>query len=272
MKKLILSGGFLVLFLLSLHMVAAPVSAACNWSVGTGAITGVTCGIDGQSTEAYDYSAGTDDASNGVILNVPAGVTITVNGGAVGTPTTLILGRITSPDTAGVGGTGIIVASASYVTIHTNEKCYVADADGDGYSNAPNVCTTTGGAGKIRKHSSGYHTGTDCGASSAAAFPGQTTPQSGTFVNSVNASLTGDWNCNGTETKTYPTANYSCSACTNGSGYASYINSTSGFLTTVPTCGAAGTYYTVTNATCRDPAVANCSTSYTTSSVTQTCL
>lgn len=272
MKKLFASSGFAVIFLLSLHVTAPHVAAACNWTVGTGAITAVTCGVDGQTTEAYDYSVGTDDATNGVVLSVPAGVTITLNGGAVATPTKLILGRISSPDTAGVGGTGIIVASSSYVSIHTNEKCYVADSDGDGYSPSPNTCTTTAGVGKIRKYSSGFHAGTDCGDGAAAANPGQTVAQSTTFTNSVNASLTGDWNCNGTQTKTYATATYACSACTNGSGYASYQNTASGFLTSVPNCGVAGTYYTVSNATCRDPAVANCSTSVTTSSVTQTCL
>jgi len=272
MKKPFASFGFTVIFLLSLHAYAKQVSAVCDWTVGTGAITAVTCGVDGQTVEAYDYSAGTDDASNGVVLSVPAGVTITLNGGAVGVPTTLIVGQISSPDTAGVGGTGIIVASSSYVTIRTNEKCYVSDTDGDGYSPTPNTCSTTAGAGKIRKNSSGYHTGTDCGDGTTGAYPGQTVAQATTFTNSVNPALTGDWDCNGVETKTYAAASYSCSACTNGSGYASYVNAASGFLTTVPNCGVAGTYYTVSNATCRDPAVADCSTSVSTSSVTQTCL
>lgn len=272
MKKLFGFIGFAVIFLLSLHISAAQVSAACNWTGGSGTITAVTCGVDGQTTEAYDYSAGTDDSTNGVTLSVPAGVTITLNGGSVGTPTVLVVGRIDSPDTAGVGGTGMILSSSSYVTIHSAEKCYVTDSDGDGYSPTPNTCSTTSGAGKIRKFSSGYHTGTDCGDGSSAANPGQTLVQTGTFTNSVNASLTGDWNCNGSEVKTYSTATYSCGGCTNGSGYASFINSTSGFLTTVPNCGASGTYYTVTNATCRDPQVANCSTSVSTSTVAQTCL
>lgn len=274
MKKQYWIIGYFVIFLLSLHVNAEKVSAACNWSAGTSTITAVTCGIDGQSTEAYDYSAGTDDALNGAVLNVPAGVTITLNAGVAGTPTTLLIGSISSPDTAGVGGTGIIVSSSSYVTIRagSSEKCYVTDADGDGYSPSANTCFTTAAAGRIRKFSSGYHTGTDCGDGSATANPGQSVAQTGTFTNSVNASLTGDWNCNGSEVKTYSTATYSCAGCTNGSGYASFINSTSGFLTTVPNCGASGTYYTVSNATCRDPAVADCSTSRSTSTVSQTCL
>lgn len=272
MKKLFGCIGFTVIFLLSLHVTATQVSAACNWTGGTGTITAVTCGIDGQTTEAYDYSAGTDDATNGVTLSVPAGVTITLNGGTVGTPTVLSVGRISSPDTAGVGGTGVILSSSSYVTIRSAEKCYVTDADGDGYSPSPNTCFSTAAAGRIRKFSSGYRVGTDCGDGAAAANPGQTVAQNTTFTNSVNASLTGDWNCNGSEVKTYSTATYSCAGCTNGSGYSSFINSTSGFLTTVPNCGVAATYYTVSNATCRDPLVADCSTSRTTSSVTQTCL
>lgn len=255
-----------VLFLVSLRFGAAKIQAACNWTPSNGTVTATTCGVDGQSSEAYDYSAGTDDATNGVTLVIPNGVTVTLNTGSVGTPTTLYVGAIS------ITGTGSLVASSNYVQIRSGYKCYVTDADGDGYSPAPNTCYSTSAAGRIRKYSLNYRAGTDCGDSAAAANPGQTTPQSTTFTNGVNASLTGDWNCNGSEVKTYPTATYSCSACTNGSGYASFSNTTNGFLTTVPNCGASGTYYTVTNSTCRDPAVANCSTSVSTSSVTQTCL
>lgn len=256
----------LVLFLVSLRFGAVRTEAACNWTPSTNTVTATTCGIDGQSSEAYDYSSGTDDASNGVTLVIPNGVTVTMNTGVVGVPTTLYVGAIS------ITGTGSLVASSNYVQILSGYKCYVTDADGDGYSPAPNTCYSTAAAGRIRKFSSGYRSGTDCGDSAAAANPGQTVAQSTTFTNGVNASLTGDWNCNGSEVKTYATATYTCGACTNGSGYASFQNTANGFLTSVPNCGVAGTYYTVTNATCRDPAVANCSTSYTTSSVTQTCL
>lgn len=266
MKKYTTISFIFVLFLVSLRFGAVKTEAACNWTPSAGTVTATTCGIDGQSGEAYDYSAGTDDSSNGATLVIPNGVTVTLNTGAVGVPTTLYVGAIS------ITGTGSLVASANYVEIKSGYKCYVTDADSDGYSPTPNICYTTAAAGRIRKHSLNYRAGVDCGDGAAAANPGQTAAQSTTFTNGVNASLTGDWNCNGSEVKTYASATYSCSACTNGSGYGSFINSTSGFLTTVPNCGVAGTYYTVTNATCRDPLVADCSTSRSTSSVTQTCL
>lgn len=266
MKKHTAFAIVFVLLLVSLRFGATKAEAACNWTVSGNTVTATTCGIDGQSSEAYDYSAGTDDASNGITLVIPNGVTVTLNTGAVSTPTTLYVGAIN------ITGTGNLVTSANYVQIRSGFKCYVTDADGDGYSPAPNTCYDTAAAGRIRKFSSGFNVGVDCGDGAALANPGQTTPRSTTFTNSVNPSLTGDWNCNGSEVKTYPTATYSCAACTNGSGYASFRNTTNGFLTTVPNCGASGTYYTVTNSTCRDPAVANCSTSVSTSTVTQTCL
>ncbi len=265
MKKSTQSIGFTVLLLLSLSVGAREAQAACNWSPSAGSVTATTCGIDGQSEEAYDYSSGTDDSTNGLTLTIPNGVTVTLNTGSVGTPTTLYVGAIN------LTGTGSLVASANYVQIKSGFRCYVTDADGDGYSPTPNVCSSTSGAGKIRKFSSGFHTGVDCGDGNSAANPGQTVAQSTTFTNTATG-LSGDWNCNGAETKTYATATYTCSACTNGSGYASFQNTTNGFQTSVPACGVAGTYYTVTNATCVDPAVANCAASATTSSVTQTCL
>lgn len=266
MKKYTTISFVFVLFLVSLRFGAVKTEAACNWTPSAGTITATTCGVDGQAAEAYDYSAGTDDSANGATLVIPNGVTVTLNTGAEGVPTTLYVGAIS------ITGTGSLVASSNHVQILSGYKCYVTDADGDGYSPTPHTCYNAAAAGRIRKFSSGYHVGVDCGDGSAAANPGQTVAQSTTFTNGVNASLTGDWNCNGSEVKTYASATYSCAACTNGSGYASFQNTTSGFLTTVPNCGVAGTYYTVTNATCRDPAVANCSTSYSTSSVTQTCL
>lgn len=267
MKKYSSAIILLILFLVSLRFGTTKTEAACNWTPSTNTVTAATnCVIDGQSEEAYDYSADTDDASNGVTLVIPNGVTVTMNTGSVEVPTTLYVGAIS------ITGTGSLVVSTNYVQIRSSYKCYVTDADGDGYSPTPNTCFTTAAVGRIRKHSLNYRAGIDCGEGAAAANPGQTVAQNTTFTNGVNASLTGDWNCDGSEVKTYATATYSCGACTNGSGYASFQNTTNGFLTTVPNCGIANTYYTVTNATCRDPAVADCSTSYSTSSVTQTCL
>gem|GEM_PF-787322 len=269
----------IVLFLVSLHITAGHVSAACNWTLGSGAITATTCGIDGQSTEAYDYSVGADDATNGTTLTVPAGVTVTLNGGATETPTTLFIGSISTPETQGQEGTGIIVASQSNVTIRANTKCYVYDGDGDTYAVNPNACNTTGGTGYIRKNKL-TSTTPDCSDGNANAKPGQTSYLPGSFTNVINASLDNDWNCDGVETKAY-TRLYTCTACTNGSGYASYQAGVSGstnqdpantgWLTTIPDCNVSATRYTVTNLTCRDPAVANCSTSVTTAALTQTC-
>jgi len=265
----------IVLLLISFHVAAASAEAACNWSLGgSGAITGVTCGMDGSSLEAYDYSAGTDDADNGSILTVNPGATITLNAGTdAGHKTTLIVGQLGMPDTPGVGGTGVIVASNNYVTILTHTKCYVTDADSDGYSPTPTTCFYDPGAGTIRKNKLTATT-VDCGDGNANANPGAVTYRSTTFVNGVNPTLTHDWNCNGTETKNYPTANYSgCNACTNSSGYASYRNTANGFSGSVPACGAAATYYTIIITTaCQNPAVANCTAVRSTSSVTQTCL
>lgn len=280
MKKFTYSVSAIVLFLVSLHMNAGHVSAACNWTLGSGAITAVTCGVDGQATEAYDYSAGADDATNGTTLTVPAGVTVTLNGGAAGVPTTLLIGSISTPETVGQEGTGIIVASQSNVTIKANTKCYVLDADGDTYTVNANLCSETGGAGYIRKNKL-TSTTPDCADNNSSANPGQTAYLPGTFTNVLNAANDNDWNCDGAETKAY-TRLYTCTACTNASGYGSFQAGVSGttnqdpantgWLTTIPECNTSATRYTVTNLTCRDPLVANCSTSVTTAALTQTCL
>lgn len=266
MKKFILTIILFSALLVLGDVVQKKAYAACNWSNTASSVTAATCGIDAASSEYYDYSSGTDDATNGYTVVIPVSVTVTVNAGTnASTLTHLGVGKFT------VTGGGTLAVSANYIKVDVGPKCYVYDGDADGYSATPTTCSTTGGAGYVRKNKL-TSTAVDCGDGSATANPGQVTPQSTTFVNGVNALLTYDWNCNGTETKTYPTATYTCTACTNGSGYASTINSTNGFSGSVPACGAAGTYYTVTNATCRDPAVASCTGSYTTSSVTQTCL
>lgn len=236
-----------------------PAQAACNWTMnGSGAITATTCGIDGQSTEAYDYSAGTDDAANGAVLTIPNGVTVTVNSGQSGSNTTLLVGSIS------LTGTGSLVTSGSFIGLSSGSKCYVYDGDSDGYATSLTACSSTGGAGYVRKNK--VSTTADCYDGNINVYPGQTT-----YYTTNRGDGSYDYNCDSVETKQYTTAPYSCAACTNGSGYASFQNTTSGFQTSTPACGTAGTYYTVTNTTCRDPAVANCSTSYSTSSVTQAC-
>ncbi len=260
MKRMLQTAGLGVL-LLGLGHFMEPAEAACNFTQTNGTVTATsTCGIDTSATEAYDYSAGADDATNGTTLTINAGVTVTLNQNAA-----LNIGNIT------VTSGGSLVVSSSGVTVTQGYRCYVTDADGDGYSPAPNTCYSAFAAGRIRKGSVGFKYGVDCGDGAAAANPGQQAAQATTFTNSQNPSLTGDWNCNGVQTKTYTAGGYTCNGCTNGSGYASSYNNITGYIT-VPNCGVAGTYYTVTNATCRDPAVGGCSGSYSTQSLTQTCI
>lgn len=269
MKK-VLSIGAIILLIIVLHKAAPTAQAACNWTYNTSTfpVTAVTCGIDASSSEMYDYSAGADDTTNGYVVSIPNGVTVTVNAGTSLAPTKLNVGSFQ------LGSTGQLAVSANYIAVTVGSKCYVVDADGDGYSPTPTTCSLTGGAGYIRRNKL-TGTGVDCadtGANANLANPGQVTAQAGTFTNAVNPTLTHDWNCNGTETQTYATATYSCAACTNSGGYASTINTTNGYSGSVPGCGASGTYYTITNATCQNPAVASCTGAYTTSTVTQTCL
>jgi len=261
MKKFVGIFGFIIL-LLALHQGAGPVYAACNWPLNpTGGAYSLTasCTVDAASTEYYDYSSGTDDATNGYTITVGS-YTVTINSGTGASNQTIL----------GVGsfkltGTGSIAVGGNYINVNTGSKCYVLDSDGDLYSPTPTTCSTTGGVGYIRKNKLAATTA-DCYDSNANAKPGQTT-----YYTTNRGDGSYDYNCDSTETKYYPTATYTCSSCTNGSGYASTVNTTSGFQTSVPACGASGTYYTVTNTTCRDPAVSACSGSYTTSTVTQSC-
>jgi hypothetical protein len=278
MKKA-LSVSFLAIFLLVLKGMSSPVEAACSWSLNpaSGAVTASTCGIDAASSEYYDYSSATDDATNGYTVTIPAGVTVTVNAGTDSSHKTLLqLGKFSLTG-------GSLAVSASNINVGVGLKCYVVDSDGDFYSPSPTTCSTTGGAGYIRRNKL-LSTAVDCGDGNASAKPGQTTYATGTFVNGVNGALTHDWNCDGSETKGFNRI-YSCNACTNGSGYASFQaalsgtqnagnseNATDGWLTSAPACNTAATRYTVTNATCKDPATADCSAAVTTASVTQACL
>ncbi len=266
MKKFFGTLGLIIL-LLALHRNDSVVYAACSWplngSSGTGSeVMAASCTVDAATSENYDYSSGADDATNGYAVTLGQYV-ITINSGTDASHQTIL----------GVGsfsltGTGSIAVAGSFTKVNPGAKCYVLDSDGDLYSPTPTTCSTTGGAGYVRKNKLAATT-VDCGDGDANAKPGQTTYFTGTFVNGVNALLTHDWNCDGTETQQY-TAVYACNACTNGSGYASTQNTVTGFAS-VPACGVSGTYYTVTNSTCQDPAAASCTGAYTTSTVTQAC-
>lgn len=153
-------------------------------------------------------------------------------------------------------------------TLQLNTALYIADSDSDGYPDYGASQSTSTGTCRTSMTSM---TQTDCGPDSANAYPGATTYRSTSFTNTATG-LSYDWNCDGTETKQYPTATYSCYACTNGSGYASTRNTVAGFVSSTPACGASGTWRAITNSTCRDPAVSLCTGSYSTSTVTQTCL
>lgn len=260
MKYVIAITGTIMLLLFG---TVSRTYAACNWAHDASSVIATTCGIDGQSQEYYDYSAGEDDPANDYTVVIPSGVTVTVNAGASEVSTELGVGKFD------LSGNGVLAVSANYIEVILGTKCYVYDGDGDGYAEEPNTCSIAGGDGYVRKNKL---TGTtaDCGPDSANAKPGQTSYFTTSFTNTITG-LSYDWNCNGAQEKQYETADYTCVACTNASGYASTRNTTNGFSGSTPACGAAGTYYTVTNTTCRDPAVTACSGSYSTSSMAQPC-
>jgi hypothetical protein len=262
MKKL-LTIGIVTLLLYSFHVTATTAFAICGWAWNQSAVTATTCGINGSSSEYYDYSAGVDDATNGYTVTIPPGVTVTVNAGGVGALTYLGVGKFSM-----TGGT--LAVSQNYIQVNVGPKCYVYDGDSDKYSPTPNTCSTTGGVGYIRKNKL-LGTGVDCGDGNAAANPGQGSWQVGAFTPLAGYSGN-DWNCNGVVNLGYPTATYSCFGCTNSSGYGSTQNTVSGYSGAVPACGVAGTYYTVTNGACANPAVGGCAGYYSTSSVTQVCI
>lgn len=273
-RRLLLSLTASALFL----GIATPAHAVCGgyagtnssgWTTNTSAGTAASsCGVDASSTEAYDYSAGADDATNGYTLTVNTGVTITLNSSS-----TLVVGKIV------VTSGGIVNVSGSGVSLNTGQKCFALDADGDLYSPTPDTCVTASQANYVRKNKLRGNR-IDCGDGSATAHPCDndnatncsTTPQSTTFTNGVNGALTHDWNCDGTETKTYGES-YTCASCNNGT-YTSQQNTTSGYAAAVA-CAASGTYYTVTSAACQaGSGVVTCAAGAvnTQAAQTQTCL
>ncbi len=272
MKKVITFIGCTVLLLI-FHKTATTAFAACNWTITANGVTASTCGVDAASSEYYDYSAGADDATNAYNITIPNGVTVTVNAGTDSSHKTYLgSGQFT------VTGSGTLAVSASNIVVSVGPKCYVPDCDSDGYSPTPQGCATTStmcadGTTAWKRKSKLTANTVDCGdikSNGENAHPGQASFFTGTFTNGVNASLTHDWDCSGTEVQ-QDSAIYTCAACTNGSGYASNINSTTGFITAVPACNTSGTYYTVTNGVCQDPAVANCSAVSTNAPKTEAC-
>lgn len=243
-----LSLAFIALLFLWAH-VAAPGASAVNCSsipvTGNYTVT-ETCSFPNTPYDGLD--TGTVSTNTSVLTIGAAGSLSILNG------QTLLLGSVTSS----AGGAITIVDGGSF---RTGSPVYVTDADGDLYAASGSRSST----GTTRQDTM-TSTTADCYDSNANAKPGQTT-----YYTTNRGDGSFDYDCDSTQTRQYPTATYTCTSCTNGSGYASTINTTNGYQTSVPACGVAGTWYTVTNTTCRNPAVSACSGSYSTSSVTQPC-
>lgn len=252
-KSLSIAIITLTLFLLAGHWMASSVVAVdCTSIPVTGDYTvTASCTFPNSPIDGIDSGIG---STNTAKLTIGATGSLSVLNGQ-----TLAVGSVES----NLGGSITVVDGAAIKTV----PIYVTDADSDGYASQTLSQSLTG---TTRRNT--VTAVTDCGDGDANAHPGQTTYYTTTFNNTVSADTTSyDWNCDGSETQQYATATYTCAGCTNGSGYASFQNTTNGYQTSVPACGVAGTYYTVTNATCLDPAVANCSTSSTNAQVTQPC-
>lgn len=241
-------------------LLAKPAFAACNFTFNVSSYTvSANCNIDSQTTETYDYAAQTGDP-NSYQLIIPTGYSVTLTAGISGTPTTLGIGKLTLS-----GGSLVIAQSYAQSKFGEVATCWVTDSDSDNYSPAPNTCYTSGGAGRVRKYQLTATT-TDCYDSNANAKPGQLN-----FFTTNRGDGSYDYDCDSDQQKQDPTT-YTCSACTNGSGYASFQAVSGGWTTAGgAACGASENYYTVTNGTCRDPAVADCSSSVTVTTPTQAC-
>lgn len=205
-----------------------------------------TCTFPNTPIDGLDTGTG---STNTAKLTIGASGSLSILNGQ-----TILVGSVES----NLGGSITIVDGGSF---QTGSAIYVTDADGDLYSSSGSMSSS----GSVRRCTMTDVYTVDCYDSNANAKPGQTT-----YYTTNRGDGSFDYDCDSAETKQYAAATYTCTACTNGSGYASTINSTAGYSAS-PACGVAGTWYTISNATCRDPAVASCTGSYTTSSVTQPC-
>ncbi len=249
-SRILLTIMTFALLLLTGHRYASRALAVnCNSIPVSGNYTvSAACTFPNTPYDGIDAGAG---SANTAVLTIGTGGSLTILAGQ-----TLLVGSVQSNS----GGSITIIDTGSF---RAPGPIYITDADGDLYAASGSQTTT----GSVRRNSMTDVYTVDCYDGNANAKPGQT---SYFTVNRGDGSY--DYDCDsGTETKQYPTADYTCTGCTNGSGYASFINTTNGYQTSVPACGVAGTYYTVSNSTCRDPAVADCSTSITSASVTQGC-
>lgn len=220
----------LVLLLTGTHkLFTRQIFAACNLDYTTSTTLGSNCGIDADSTEAYDISVGTDDATNSYVITVPNATTLTINSG-VSTNSVLITGQVV------VQTGGSVSIGSSQTQIKVGQKCYVTDSDGDTYANST-TCSATGGAGYIRKNKM-TSTTADCCDSDANAKPGQTS-----YFTTARTTCGGyDYNCNSSEEQ-QNTSGVSFSTCVDVGGSCGYGTvGNSGWSGSVPACGAAGTW------------------------------
>lgn len=189
-------------------------------------------------------------SSNTAVLTVGSGVTLTILAGQ-----TIAAGSITNNGTITMVDTGVLKA---------NTPIYVSgtDADADGYTTNTTQATT----GTVRRNTMTDISQTDCYDGNANAKPGQTA-----YYTTNRGDGSFDYDCNGTADK-QDTTTFTCSACTNGSGYASYQATSGGWTTSGgPACGVSENYYSVSNGACMDPAVADCSTMVSEAAQTMAC-
>ena len=270
MKRFIIFSLFiLVLLSLGLFDGVKPAYAACtnvplsgNYTVGASCSFPYTNAAASNTSQNYADGVDTATGNNTATITISSTYTLTVPNGQ-----TLVAGSVIAT-AANVSmnfvGTGQLVADPG-------DHIFVTDTDLDGFP-ANTTFTTTGTTRRASMSTtqSTYEdqylssTGVDCYDSNANAHPGQTAWYS---TNRGDGSF--DYNCDGSQTQDFISI-YTCSACTNSSGYASTINTTSGY-SALPGCGVTATMYTVTNSSCQNPAVAGCSGAYSTSSVTQLC-
>jgi len=271
--RLGVSSFIIILFVFSVGARISPTYAACDFSGVSGATYASTCAVDATSTELYDYA--TAEANpNTWTLTLNTGAVVTVWGDAT-TQTVLNVGKIVFN-----GGRLVLDTTANakkVIKFGTSASCWLQDADSDGYPANRTCSPTQVDATYHRLYNLASTTNTDCcdpnAGNNSSVNPGQASYFTTSITNCSGYTGTFDYNCSGTIEKQYPEVILACAGCTNGSGYASFQPTTSGWFPAVPACGAAtDSYYTYSDGTCRDPAVADCNTFYTLVSATQPCL
>ena len=277
-----------VLFFISIAMYFPhPVSASCAIkSIGDANISSSVCSIDSNTIEGADIAVTESSTTNTAILTITnTSITINTNAGLiagtvnlVGTSTISVLQSNTFIKTGGIwiadadadgwasSVTTLYDATASgrrrlglmrsLVTADCNDTndyrvnntccstgTYYVDTDGDGYgAGSPiNMCPA---AGYVANN-------TDCGPTSALAYPGSATCSGTSFLNALGQS-SWDWNCsqsgilnggtkcgtilNRSSTPTWVSSNHGTGSCTNRN--AKCVNNSANIYTAITsTCG-----------------------------------